>query len=158
VVARGGGRSVTNVGVVQVHPGASNIVPGRAELVHEMRDPDPAVLERLGRECAELAAQVARERRIAAEVRLVSTTTPVPCSPRVQKVIEETCGPLGLRWQRLYSAAGHDAQNLALITEAGMIFIPSRGGRSHRVDEMSEGEAIEQGANVLLHTLLTLAS
>src|SRR5881409_1686100 len=47
VVARGSKASVTNFGVVHVHPGASNIVPGRAELVHEMRDPDVAVLERL---------------------------------------------------------------------------------------------------------------
>jgi acetylornithine deacetylase/succinyl-diaminopimelate desuccinylase-like protein len=39
-----------------------------------------------------------------------------------------------------------------------MIFIPSRGGRSHRVDEMSDAEAIERGANVLLHTLLRLAA
>src|SRR5262249_42464823 len=40
VVTRGSKQSVTNFGVVHVHPGASNIVPGRAELVHEMRDPD----------------------------------------------------------------------------------------------------------------------
>jgi acetylornithine deacetylase/succinyl-diaminopimelate desuccinylase-like protein len=38
-----------------------------------------------------------------------------------------------------------------------MIFIPSRGGRSHRVDETSDGQAIERGANVLLQALLTLA-
>jgi N-carbamoyl-L-amino-acid hydrolase len=157
VVAHGSGRSVTNFGVVHVHPGASNIVPGRAELVHEMRDPDPDVLERLGQECAALAARVAGERQIAVEVQPMSATRPAPCAPRVQKAIEEACGRLGLAWQRLYSAAGHDAQNLALITEAGMLFIPSRGGRSHRVDEASDPAAIERGANVLLHTLLALA-
>jgi N-carbamoyl-L-amino-acid hydrolase len=157
VVIRGSGRSVTNFGVVSVHPGASNIVPGRAELVHEMRDPDPDVLERLGRECAALAERVARERQIAVDIRPMSATRPAPCSPRVQKVIEEACGRLGLGWQRLDSAAGHDAQNLAQITEAGMIFVPSKGGRSHRVDEASDPVAIERGANVLLHTLLALA-
>jgi N-carbamoyl-L-amino-acid hydrolase len=57
----------------------------------------------------------------------------------------------------MYSAAGHDAQNLAAVTEAGMIFIPSVGGKSHRVDETSDPRAIERGANVLLHTLLDLA-
>src|SRR5206468_499073 len=62
VVTRGTNRSVTNIGVVHVHPGASNIVPGRAELVHEMRDPDVAVLERLWQECRGLADSVARER------------------------------------------------------------------------------------------------
>jgi N-carbamoyl-L-amino-acid hydrolase len=158
VVTRGGSRSVTNIGVVQVHPGAANIVPGRAELVQEMRDPDAAVLERLARACAELAATVGGERHVAVEVRPVSATAPVACSTRIQKVIEEACDRLGLPWQRLYSAAGHDAQNLALITEAGMIFIPSRGGRSHRVDEASDPDAIERGVNVLLHTLLTLAA
>jgi beta-ureidopropionase / N-carbamoyl-L-amino-acid hydrolase len=158
VVTRGGPRAVTNFGVVHVHPGASNIVPGRAELVHEMRDPDVAVLERLARDCGELAQEVARARAIAVEIRPMSATTPAPCAPRVQAAIEAACDALKLRQQRLYSAAGHDAQNLAAVTDAGMVFIPSRGGRSHRVDEMSDAEAIERGANVLLHTLLRLAS
>ena len=158
VVTRGGPRAVTNFGVVHVHPGASNIVPGRAELVHEMRDPDPAVLERLARDCAALGDDVARARGITVEIRPMSATTPAPCAPRVQAAIEAACAALGLRQQRLYSAAGHDAQNLAAVTDAGMIFIPSRGGRSHRVDEMSDAEAIERGANVLLHTLLRLTA
>jgi acetylornithine deacetylase/succinyl-diaminopimelate desuccinylase-like protein len=58
----------------------------------------------------------------------------------------------------MYSAAGHDAQNLAAVTDAGMIFIPSKGGRSHRRDEMSDWGAIERGANVLLRSLLALAN
>jgi N-carbamoyl-L-amino-acid hydrolase len=158
VVTRGGPRAVTNVGVVHVHPGASNIVPGRAELVHEMRDPDPDVLERLASECAGLADQVAAARGVRVETRPMSATMPAPCAPRVQEAIEAACASLGLASRRLYSAAGHDAQNLAAVTESGMLFIPSRGGRSHRVDEMSDWDAIERGANVLLHTLLRLAA
>ena len=157
VVTRGSALSVTNIGVVHVHPGASNIVPGRAELVHEMRDPDSATLERLAVECAALGSEVARGRQLQVEVRPMSATTPAACSPRVMAMIEGAAAELGLTWRRLYSAAGHDAQNLARIAEAGMIFIPSRGGRSHRVDEMSDGEAIERGANVLLRALLALA-
>src|SRR6266850_1754295 len=157
VVTRGSAVSVTNFGVVRVHPGASNIVPGRAELMHEMRDPDAGVLERLADECAALARQVAGAHRVGVEVQLMSATTPAPCSPRVQVVIEKVCATLGLPSRRLYSAAGHDAQNLAHVTDAGMIFIPSQGGRSHRVDEMSDWQAIERGANALLHTLLVLA-
>jgi N-carbamoyl-L-amino-acid hydrolase len=157
VVTRGSSASVTNFGVVHVHPGASNIVPGRAELVHEMRDPDPAVLERLAVECADLAREVADARRIGLEIHPMSATMPAPCSPRVQTVTEKVCAGLGLATRRLYSAAGHDAQNLTRVTDSGMIFIPSLGGRSHRVDEMSDWPAIERGANALLHTLLALA-
>jgi N-carbamoyl-L-amino-acid hydrolase len=158
VVKRGSGRSVTNFGVVHVHPGVSNIVPARGELVHEMREPDPAVLDRLARECAALARRLAKRRQVQVEFRPLSATAPAPCAPRVQAIIEAAAGELGLATHRLYSAAGHDAQNLAAIADAGMIFIPSKGGRSHRVDEMSDWDAIERGANVLLHTLIALAN
>jgi N-carbamoyl-L-amino-acid hydrolase len=157
VVTRGSAVSVTNFGVVRVHPGASNIVPGSAELLHEMRDPDPAVLERLAGECAALAREVASAHRLRTELQPISATTPAQCSPRVQTAIEKVCDRLGLGHRRLYSAAGHDAQNLARVTDSGMIFIPSQGGRSHRVDEMSDAAAIERGANTLLHTVLALA-
>jgi beta-ureidopropionase / N-carbamoyl-L-amino-acid hydrolase len=157
VVKHGGGRSVTNCGVVKVHPGVTNIVPARGELVHEMRGPDPATLERLDRRCRSLAHRVARRRGVQVELQAISATTPAICSERVKAAIERACAALGLSSTHLYSAAGHDAQNLAAITDAGMIFIPSKGGRSHRVDEMSDWEAIERGANALLHTLLTLA-
>jgi N-carbamoyl-L-amino-acid hydrolase len=158
VVKHGGGRSVANIGVVSVHPGVTNIVPARGELVHELRGPDPETLARLDRRCASLARRVARRRSVEVEVRPMSATTPAICAERVQAAIEGACARLGLASTRLYSAAGHDAQNLAAITDAGMIFIPSKGGRSHRVDEMSDWDAIERGANALLHTLLALAN
>src|SRR5215813_13000799 len=94
VVSRGSSVSVTNIGVVRVHPGASNIVPGRAELLHEMRDPDPAVLERLAKECAALAERVAAERQLRVEIRPLSATTPAQCSARVQATIETACAKL----------------------------------------------------------------
>jgi N-carbamoyl-L-amino-acid hydrolase len=149
---------VTNVGVVTVHPGVTNIVPARCELVHEMREPDPAALQKLGERCVTLARRVARRHGVEVEVRPLSATTPALCAPRVQSAVEKAATAQGLACQRMYSAAGHDAQNLTAITDAGMLFIPSKGGRSHRVDEMSDWDAIERGANVLLQTLLTLAA
>ena len=158
ILKHGGGKSVTNVGVVRVHPGVTNIVPARGELVHEVRGPDRETLARLDRRSAALARRVARRRGVEVQVEAMSATTPAICSARVQAAIEAACATLGLRSTHLYSAAGHDAQNLATITDTGMIFIPSKGGRSHRVDETSDGDAIECGANVLLHTLLALAA
>jgi N-carbamoyl-L-amino-acid hydrolase len=157
VVKRGGERSVTNVGVAHVHPGVSNIVPARCEIVHEMRSPDAVVLEALGRACASLARRVAKRRQVTVELHPLSTAAPAPCAPRVQDAVAAASAELGLPSMRLHSAAGHDAQNLATVADAGMVFIPSLGGRSHRTDEMSEWDAIERGANVLLRTLLALA-
>jgi N-carbamoyl-L-amino-acid hydrolase len=82
---------------------------------------------------------------------------PIRMSPRIQATIEATAAALGLRTRRMPSGAGHDAQILAGVTDAGMIFVPSQGGRSHRPDEWTDWPALEQGSNMLLGTLLRLA-
>ena len=159
LVVRGGqGRAVTTIGVVDVRPGVPNIVPERAALLQELRDSDPAVLERLAMRTLQTARRVARRRGLVLEVEHLMRAEPVRMSPRVQAAIEATAAGLGLPTRRMPSGAGHDAQVLAGATEAGMVFVPSQGGRSHRPDEWTDWPAIERGANVLLGTLLRLAS
>jgi N-carbamoyl-L-amino-acid hydrolase len=158
LVVRGGqGRAVTTIGVVDVRPGVPNIVPERAALLQELRDPDPAVLERLASRTLQAARRVARGRGLILEVEHLMRAEPVRMSPRIQAAIEATAEGLGLPTRRMPSGAGHDAQILAAVTDAGMLFVPSQGGRSHRPDEWTDWPAIERGANVLLGTLLRLA-
>ena len=157
VVKRGGGKSVTNFGRIEVAPGVSNIVPARATLLHEMRSLDARILGRLDAQCRALARAVAKRRGLRVKIDPISQSQPVRCSPRVMRAVEAACDRLGLKYRQMPSGAGHDAQNLASVTESGMLFIPSRGGRSHRPDESSDWKAIERGGNVLLHTLLELA-
>jgi N-carbamoyl-L-amino-acid hydrolase len=157
IVTRGSPASVTNFGRIELAPGASNVVPARAVLLHEMRDLDARVLARLDRQCRTLARTVARRRGLRVRIEPLSRGVPVACSPRIMTAVEAASRALRLRSRRMPSGAGHDAQNLARVTDAGMLFIPSRGGRSHRPDEQSDWRAIERGANVLLRTLLGLA-
>jgi beta-ureidopropionase / N-carbamoyl-L-amino-acid hydrolase len=157
VVKKGSGRSVTNFGRIELQPGVSNIVPARAVLLQEVRELDPRSLARLDRDCLALCRSVARRRGLRVQVEILSRTEPARCAPRVLAAVEQACAALRLKSRRMPSGAGHDAQNLATVTESGMLFIPSRGGRSHRPDEMSDWKAIERGGNVLLHTLLHLA-
>jgi beta-ureidopropionase / N-carbamoyl-L-amino-acid hydrolase len=158
IVTAGSGRSVTNFGRIELAPGVSNIIPARAELLQEMREIDARVLARLDRQCQALARAVARRRQLKVSLEPIAETAPARCAPRVRRAVIQACRALDLRFREMPSAAGHDAQNLAAVTEAGMIFIPSRGGRSHRPDEWSDWKAIERGANVLLLTLLRLAA
>ena len=158
LVVRGGqGSAVTTIGVVDVRPGVPNIVPERAALLQELRDADPDVLDRLASRTLQAATRVARQRGLALEVEHLMRAEPVRMSPRVQGVIEAAAASLGLPTRRMPSGAGHDAQILATVTDAGMLFVPSQGGRSHRPDEWTDWPAIERGANVLLETLLRLA-
>jgi len=159
LVVRGGqGHAVTTIGVVDVRPGVPNIVPERTALLQELRDPDPALLERLASRTLQAARRVARQRGLVLEVEHLMRAEPVRMSPRVQAAIEATAAELGLPTRRMPSGAGHDAQVLAAVTDAGMIFVPSQGGRSHRPDEWTDWPAIERGANMLLGTLLRLAA
>jgi beta-ureidopropionase / N-carbamoyl-L-amino-acid hydrolase len=157
IVRKGSGRSVTNFGRIELSPGVSNIVPAQAVLLQEMRELDPKILARLDRECAALARTITRRRGLKVVVEAMSRTEPARCAPRVMSAVQAACEQLKLRYKRMPSGAGHDAQNLATVTDSGMLFIPSRGGRSHRPDEMSDWKAIERGTNALLHTLLKLA-
>ncbi|MGH7374645.1 MAG: Zn-dependent hydrolase [Candidatus Rokuibacteriota bacterium] len=157
IVRKGSGRSVTNFGRIDLQPGVSNIVPARALLLQEMRELDARILARLDRECVTLARTVARRRGLRVIVETLSRTEPARCAPRVMGAVQAACEALRLKWRQMPSGAGHDAQNLAAVTEAGMLFIPSRGGRSHRPDEMSDWRAIGRGTNALLHALLRLA-
>jgi N-carbamoyl-L-amino-acid hydrolase len=159
LVVRGGeGRAVTTIGVVEVRPGVPNIVPERATLLQELRDVDPALLERLTSRTLQAARRVARQRGLVLEVEHLMRAEPIQMSPRIQATIETTAKELGFATRRMPSGAGHDAQVLAAVTEAGMIFVPSQGGRSHRPDEWTDWPALERGANMLLGTLLHLSA
>jgi N-carbamoyl-L-amino-acid hydrolase len=74
----------------------------------------------------------------------------------VISVVEEVCKSLGLRYKKMWSWAGHDAQHMARISKTGMIFVPSVGGKSHSRDEYTRDEDMINGLRVLLETVLRL--
>jgi N-carbamoyl-L-amino-acid hydrolase len=73
------------------------------------------------------------------------------------ELVEATARHLGHGCLRLHSGAGHDAQMMARICPAGMIFVPSVGGLSHNVAEDTRPEHLHAGATVLMHAVLRLA-
>ena len=76
--------------------------------------------------------------------------------PAIRRAVADSARALGLSFVNMPSGAGHDAQSLAPLGPIGMIFVPSVAGISHAPGEHTEAEAIVNGANVLLATLLAL--
>lgn len=157
VLSEGSGTSVATVGVLELKPGATNIVPESAFLTLDMRDISWEVLQRLLDRATALGQEVAAKWGLEVSVERMRVSEPAQMSPGIQAVIEQAAQELGLKTHWMNSGAGHDAQVLAKVTQAGMIFVPSRQGRSHSPAEFTAWEQIENGANVLLHTLLRLA-
>lgn len=153
----GSPRSRATIGRVELVPGAANVVPGEARMALEVRDTDREILRALGDAFRRTLSAIARRRELGFEFDVVSELAPVACHERVMAAVGRACEQAGIDPLRMPSGAAHDTQMMARIAPAGMIFVPSRGGRSHSPAEWTAPADIERGANVLLHALLELA-
>jgi len=149
--------SMITVGKVAVQPGSFSVVPGRVDFTLDLRSASAETLEELDRETQALATDIAHTRGVAFFSRTIDRTVPVALSSRIVGIMEEECRRLSYPSLRMTSGAGHDAQIVSGLTEAGMIFIPCQDGISHAPDEMINWEDLEKGANLLLRALLRLA-
>jgi beta-ureidopropionase / N-carbamoyl-L-amino-acid hydrolase len=149
---------VANVGDVRLHPGAFNVVPERAELKLEVRSLDDRELDELADAARRLAAQVAERWELVPEIEAVGRWAPSPTHERARSAIAGAARRLGCSAIEMPSGAGHDAQVMARITTAGMVFVPSRQGISHHPDEHTDLADCINGTNVLLGAALELAS
>lgn len=150
------GQARLTFGVVDLKPQVANVIPYEAMLLQDIRDASDTLIERLVARTRELAESVAAKHGLGMRHEPLSRTQAAIMSKRVGKVIREAAAGLGLRSHNMVSGAAHDAQVLARVVPAGMIFVPSAGGRSHRPDEWTDWNHLEQGANVLLQTVLRL--
>jgi N-carbamoyl-L-amino-acid hydrolase len=152
-----GGDLVTTVGNLVVSPNIPNAIPGRVQLSIDMRDPKDATLDR-ARALLDAAVREACDREgVSYELDHYWRVPHTPFDPGVVATIERAATTTGARFRRIISGAGHDAQYMASIGPAGMIFVPSRGGRSHCEEEFTPIADIEHGAATLLETTLSLA-
>jgi N-carbamoyl-L-amino-acid hydrolase len=150
------GRQVGTVGRIQALPGAPNVIPGKVICSLELRDLDAAKIQMLYQKIRAEADQIAQASRVTFDFQELNTNIPAPTDPRIRALIDQSAKELGLTTKQMPSGAGHDAQDIARIGPVGMIFIPSIGGISHSPKEFSRPKDIENGANVLLHSLLRL--
>ncbi|MBN1580552.1 MAG: Zn-dependent hydrolase [Anaerolineae bacterium] len=149
---------VSNVGKITFEPGAFNVVPAAANLALEFRAPTGEQLQRLERVLLDQAHEQARRFDLKLEVERLEAILPTPMNEQMQGTIQTAAGGLGLTHTSLLSGAGHDAQSFADLCPAGMIFVPSVDGRSHSPLEFSRWQDCVNGANLLLHTVLSLGS
>ena len=100
---------------------------------------------------------MARARGLEAEIEVLGDTKPVTFAPGVIGELERAARELGIPTLKMSSGALHDACVMTAVTDVGMLFVPSVGGRSHTPEEFTRYEDIEKGCNVLLRAILGLA-
>jgi beta-ureidopropionase / N-carbamoyl-L-amino-acid hydrolase len=148
-----GPRTVWTTGRITLDPGAPSIIPGRAEMLFQIRDDDPAVIERLEDRLRSMAAETSRNGPCGVAVERIRSGAPARMDTRFQDAIEAASAACaGGNSVRMPSAAGHDAQVLATIMPAAMMFVPSIGGISHHWTENTDDADIVTGAEVFVET------
>jgi N-carbamoyl-L-amino-acid hydrolase len=144
-----GPRTVWTTGRITLDPGAPSIIPGRAEMLFQMRDDDPAVIARLEKLLQSMASEVTALAACSVVVECIRTGAPAMMDEAFQDAIEAASATSANgKSVRMPSGAGHDAQILSTIMPAGMLFVPSIGGISHHWSENTADADIVTGAEV----------
>lgn len=149
--AQCGPRTVWTTGRIILDPGAPSVIPGAAEMLFQIRDEDAGVIARLEDLLRSVAADVSAQGRCTVAVERIRTGAPAMMDASFQNAIEAASAAFaGGKSIRLPSGAGHDAQILATVMPAGMLFVPSIGGISHHWTENTCHADIVTGAEVFV--------
>jgi N-carbamoyl-L-amino-acid hydrolase len=158
--ARGSGSAdtVATVGTCEVHPGAVNSVPSRVKLGVDLRDTDGDRRDVVLGEIKNAAEEILQRRNVSIAIEMLNADPPAVSSEHVLGAISTACDAMKIPSRRMVSRAYHDSSFMSLIAPMAMIFIPCRGGVSHRPDEYADIRDIAAGVEVLARSLAELSS
>lgn len=152
-----GGDMVGTVGAINLSPNLVNVVAEKAVMTVDLRHPDTAVLKAANERLATIIKDAAEREDVTYTTRMLADFPPTDFAPVLVDSVEAAADGLGLSSRRMFSGAGHDAQIIAGLAPAAMIFVPSVNGISHNITEYTAPADLENGANVLLQVALNQA-
>lgn len=158
IAERFGGDQVCTVGKLDVHPNLINVIPSRVTMTLDVRNTDEDTLQDAEQLIDTFCFQIEQDENVSITKRTLARFEPVTFDDRVVGVVERRAREIDDSVKRMPSGAGHDAQMFARVCPTAMIFVPSRGGISHNPAEHTDENQLVNGANVLLRTMLDLAS
>lgn len=150
----GRGHFVATAGIVEVQPGAANVVPCQARVIIDARAEDRDLMETFHFTLDNLSREIAAGLRVEREVfRVVSDSVPTICDAHLRDLLRKGAEAFCFTHRELASGAGHDAAFAAKVGPAAMVFVPCRKGKSHSSEEWADEEALAKGANTLTHAI-----
>ncbi|WP_321957443.1 Zn-dependent hydrolase [Paraburkholderia bannensis] len=148
------GTTLATVGMLRIEPNVINVIPRKAVFTVDLRDPDEQRLQDAERKLAAFLEQIAQHEGVSIATERLVRFEPVVFDSSLAATIEASAQALGFSHRRMTSGAGHDAQMIARIAPAAMIFVPSQGGISHNPREHTDDAQLIDGARVLLDVVL----
>jgi len=149
--------TVGTVGICEVFPGAVNSIPSRVRMTTDVRDTDRDRRDRVLAALEAASKEISARRGVTITTELVNADPPTVCDPAILAALEASAIAAGKSHKKMVARAYHDSSFVSCIAPTAMLFIPCRGGVSHRPDEYASPEWIGSGVHVLARTLATLA-
>jgi beta-ureidopropionase / N-carbamoyl-L-amino-acid hydrolase len=149
--------TVGTVGYLYTSPGVMNVVPGKVELGIDIRDINMEDKTKAVNAICKQIDQISTKRGLNICYEILCNDEPIALADKIINTLEQAASSGELPFIKMPSGAGHDAMNMARITDVGMVFIPSVGGVSHNIEEFSRMEDICTGTELLLEATLRLA-
>lgn len=151
------GSQVGTVGRMSAMPGVPNVIPGEVNISLELRDLSADKISSIYNQIVGKTKQIEQETNTSFTFNTIDATgDPALMDKRLMNIIKDISDEFGYSSKVMPSGAGHDAQDMALISPSAMIFVPSKDGISHSPQEFTDIEMIKKGANVLLNTLIKI--
>ncbi|MEF8774584.1 MAG: M20 family metallo-hydrolase [Halobacteriales archaeon] len=157
LVATDSETAVATVGSVEIAPNATNVVPGEIGMGIDVRDVERASMDHLEDRIQKSLARVARDRSVDTDLRRHLDVDPTPMSERVREAAHAVASEAGVGAMDLHSGAAHDTMHVAGVTDAGLLFAPSRDGASHSPREWTDWADCAAATRVLAGAIAQLA-
>ncbi len=146
------------VGVVQVHPGSRNVIPGEVTFTVDLRHQNVAVLSHMDAQWREACVAVQREFGLQVTLKDVQYFAPTPFDPDLVSQVRASASAAGYSHMDIVTGAGHDAVYIASVAPTAMIFVPCKDGISHNEIEDAKPEHLAAGCQTLLGAMLASAA
>ncbi|HEX2653249.1 MAG TPA: M20/M25/M40 family metallo-hydrolase, partial [Xanthobacteraceae bacterium] len=128
---------VATVGRVEVSPGATNIIPARAVFTVDLRCMDDQLRKQAIERFSTETMRIAKARNVECSIEPFLQTKATLCATALQDGLATAISEMGCKPLKLPSGAGHDAQMMAKLCPAAMMFVRCRGGISHNPAEFA---------------------
>lgn len=148
--------TVATVGVFEVKPGAANIVPAQAVFTVDIRSKDAQSIQNVKKKILDDLDKRSKEAGVSYSVTEMLDVNPVKMNEEMVSLFKESAENLGFSYRSMLSGAGHDAMVMAAVSEVGLIFVPSKDGRSHCKEEWTDYDKLQKGIEMICDTVIKL--
>lgn len=150
--------TVATVGTLNLKPGAANIVPGEVSFTVDIRSRKEECKKQVRNKIVELLRESAVMENCSFEIINKLDVAPVKLDESIVNDFQNKCEELGFKKKIMVSGAGHDAMIMASITRVGLIFVPSKDGRSHCPEEWTDYRDLQKGIELAFCEVLNLCN